>query len=319
VAEGLASSAGVPLATLSISGLDLSSVMSTAQFAARMPTAVARARRLIRQFSPDVVVGAAGYVCVPVVLAARMMSIPVVLMEQNAIPGRAVRMLSRFSKVIAASFADTSRYLPGRRIVFTGNPVRQVVLDARDNPIAATANRVLVMGGSQGARTINRATTGCIAKLLERKPELSVTHISGSADFEEVERRRRELGPGMSRYSVEEFSDDVAAHIAKADLVVMRAGGSSLAECTVIGRPMILVPYPHAGDHQRHNAVPYVAAGAAVVVSDGEFDSSRMLSGIDSVISDPARWSQMAAASRDSGKPNATHDVVNLIREVVQS
>jgi UDP-N-acetylglucosamine--N-acetylmuramyl-(pentapeptide) pyrophosphoryl-undecaprenol N-acetylglucosamine transferase len=319
VAEGLAATTGVPLATLSISGLDLSSVVSSAQFAARMPTAVARARRLIRRFSPDVVVGAAGYVCVPVVLAARSMKIPVVLMEQNALPGRAVRMLARFSKVIAASFAETSRHLPKANVVYTGNPVRQAVLDVRDSPVEKKANRILVMGGSQGARTINQATSGCIAELLEQFSESSVTHISGSTDFAEVDRQRLALGDFGSRYRVEEFSDNVAAHIAQADLVVMRAGGSSLAECTVIGRPMILVPYPYAGDHQRHNAKPYVAAGAAVTVRDDEFDASRMLLEVESVIGDLPRWSRMTAAARDSGKPNATQDVVNLIREVAQS
>jgi len=319
VAEGLASSAGVPLATLSISGLDLSSALSTAQFAVRMPAAVARARRLIRRFSPDVVVGAAGYVCVPVVLAARAMSIRVVLMEQNAIPGRAVRMLARFSKVIAASFGETGGYLRGRRVVYTGNPVRRAVLDMRDNPVNATPRRVLVMGGSQGARRINRATTACIAELLEQHPQLSVAHISGSADFAEVKTRRDELGDATSRYQVEEFSDNVAEQIAQSDLVVMRAGGSSLAECSVIGRPMILVPYPHAGDHQRHNAKPYADAGAAVTVNDEEFDGPRMLREVEAVISDPARCSRMTVASRDSGKPNATQDVVNLIREVAQS
>ena len=307
------------MATLSISGLDLSSALSTAQFAARMPTAVARARRLIRRFSPDVVVGAAGYVCVPVVLAARSMKIPVVLMEQNALPGRAVRMLARFSKVIAASFAETSRQLPKANVVYTGNPVRQAVLDMRDSPVEQKASRILVMGGSQGARTINQATSGCVAQLLKKFPGSSVTHISGSTDFEVVDRRRQALSDVGPRYRVEEFSDNVAAHIAQADLVVMRAGGSSLAECTVIGRPMILVPYPFAGDHQRHNAKPYADAGAAVIVRDDEFDASRMLREVESVIGDLPRWSRMAAASRNSGKPNATQDVVKLIREVAQS
>ena len=150
VAEKLASSAGVPMATLNVSGLDLSSILSTAQFAARMPAAIARARRLIRKFSPDVVVGAAGYVCVPVVLAARSMSIPVVLMEQNAFPGRAVRLLARFSRVVASSFAETGQYLPKAKVVYTGNPVRRGVIDARDQPVRPAPKQILVMGGSQG-------------------------------------------------------------------------------------------------------------------------------------------------------------------------
>jgi UDP-N-acetylglucosamine--N-acetylmuramyl-(pentapeptide) pyrophosphoryl-undecaprenol N-acetylglucosamine transferase len=308
------------MATLNVSGLDLSSILSTAQFAARMPAAIARARRLIGKFSPDVVVGAAGYVCVPVVLAARSMSIPVVLMEQNAFPGRAVRLLARFSRVVASSFASTGEYLPkAKKVVYTGNPVRRIVIDKRDQPVRPAPEHILVMGGSQGAHTVNQATVGCVSELLARNSGLSVTHIAGAAEFDEVDGRRRDLGENGSRYHVEKFSDDIAARIADSDLVVMRAGGSSLAECTVIGRPMILVPYPYAGDHQRHNAKPYADAGAAVVVGDAEFDAARMLSEVESVIADVPRWSAMTAASRESGKPQATESVVGLIREVVAS
>jgi UDP-N-acetylglucosamine--N-acetylmuramyl-(pentapeptide) pyrophosphoryl-undecaprenol N-acetylglucosamine transferase len=316
VAETLAEAAGVPMATLSVSGLDLSSVLSTAQFAARMPAAVVRARSLIRKFSPDVVVGAAGYVCVPVVLAARSMRIPVVLMEQNAFPGRAVRMLARFSRAVAASFASTAAHLTNARVVYTGNPVRDAVVEARGRAGGPPSDNILVMGGSQGAHTLNQATCGCVAELLERSPALSVTHITGAAEFAQVEAQRQRLGDSASRYRVEKFSDNIAARIAESGLVVMRAGGSSLAECTVIGRPMILVPYPHAGDHQRHNAKPYVDAGAATSVADAEFDAPRMLREVEAVIGDATHWAAMTAASRQSGKPEATRAVVDLIREV---
>jgi UDP-N-acetylglucosamine--N-acetylmuramyl-(pentapeptide) pyrophosphoryl-undecaprenol N-acetylglucosamine transferase len=292
--------------------------LSIGAFGARLPSAVARARRLIKRFDADVVVGAAGYVCVPVVLAARSLRLPVVLLEQNAQPGRAVRMLAGSAKVIATSFAVTSDYLNGSRVEYTGNPVRADVLRLRGHPTNDTPRNLLITGGSQGARTLNRATVGCIQQLLLDHPQLVVNHVTGTGDFNDVAIAADGItDPDLrSRYRILDFSDRLHELIAAADLVVMRAGGSSLAECSVIGRPMIVVPYPHAGDHQRHNAQPYVDAGAAISVADSEWNSARALKEISSLLGDTERWRAMTTASRNAGKPDATVDVVSLISEV---
>ena len=316
VAEPLVARAGVPLETLRIGGLNLARPGSLAGFALRLPRAVAEARRLIRRFGPDVVVGAAGYVSVPVVLAARREHVPVLLLEQNAVPGRATRLLARGAAGVAVSFPVTARRLGGRGVEVTGNPVRREFRDDAP-PLGDRPRRLLVWGGSQGARRINRALCDCAPRLLHDHPELELTHQCGRLDEAEVVALRASLDPELQRrWEVAPFFTDVAARVGAADLVVMRAGGSSLAEVSALGRPMILVPYPHAGDHQRHNAAPYVEAGAALLLPDAECDGERLRGTVEAVLGDPGRWREMAARSRALGRPEATAKVVAMSRRL---
>ncbi|MFN2569398.1 MAG: glycosyltransferase, partial [Candidatus Dormibacteria bacterium] len=150
VAERLVHGAGLRLETLDVSGVDVSSPLSIGRAAARLPAAVVAALRMVRRFRPDVVVGTAGYVCVPVVIAARLLRVPFVLLEQNAHPGRAIRILSRRANLVASSFAETARHLPGVRVVDTGNPVRPEVARDAPAPLRDRCRHILVMGGSQG-------------------------------------------------------------------------------------------------------------------------------------------------------------------------
>lgn len=314
--EMLVPAAGLPLETLAVGGVDASRPVSVAWALARLPFALLRARRIIRRFRADVVVGAAGYVCVPVVLAARSLGIPVVLLEQNALPGRAVRRLARRASVVAASFAETAKRLPGARVVHTGNPVRAEVLAANTSPLGDRCRHVLVMGGSQGARRINDAVAGSLRHLLEEDPELTVTHACGARDADWVIPTRAVLpDEARERYTVSAFFDDIGERIARADLVVMRAGGSSLAEVAALGRPMILVPYPHAGGHQRDNAEPYVRGGAAVLVPDEELSAVRLREEVAALVANPERWRGMAAASLAQSHRDATDHVVGLLHE----
>ena len=266
---------------------------------------------------PDVVVGAGGYVSVPVVVAALAQRIPVVLLEQNAVPGRATRMLARRARVVAASFAETAAHLPHARVVHTGNPIRAEVRAITGRPVGDRLRSILVTGGSQGARRLNRAVAGCMVELLSNDPELSIVHQCGSLDYEAVARAAAALPPQLAaRYTARAFFDDMAVRIAQSDLVVMRAGGSSIAECSALGRPMIVVPYPHAGGHQRHNAAPYVAAGAAMLIDDAECTPERLGAEITRAGRRPARaGARMAAASAALGLPDATDSVVRLIVE----
>lgn len=318
VEERLVPAAGLPLRTLSVRGVDVARPLLTARALARMPANVLEARRLIAELRPDVVVGAAGYVCVPVAVAARSRGVPVVLLEQNAVPGRAVRLLvrARVAAVVAASFPQTASRLGRARVVHTGNPLRREVTDAIGAALPERPSRLLVMGGSQGARRINRALAGALIGLLEAWPSLRVTHASGEDGAAEAAALRDSLPePLRARYRTSPFFDDIAARVAASDLVVMRAGGTSLAEVSALGRPMVLVPYPHAGDHQRHNAGPYVDAGAATVVADAELDPGRLRAEVEGLLRDPGRWRAMAEASRGCGIPDAAERVVALVRE----
>jgi UDP-N-acetylglucosamine--N-acetylmuramyl-(pentapeptide) pyrophosphoryl-undecaprenol N-acetylglucosamine transferase len=170
------------------------------------------------------------------------------------------------------------------------------------------------MGGSQGARRLNDAVAGCIRELLEEFEDVSVTHQCGQRDAEWAVPHAAGLAPQLrDRYRVEPFIDDVAAALRDADLVVMRAGGSSLAECSVLGRPMILVPYPHAGGHQAHNAEPYARGGAAVVVPDEECSAVRLRREVSALLVDAGRWRSMARASAAIGRPGAADAVAALL------
>ena len=317
VAEGLVTAAGFQLETLRISGLDVGNAVSVARFAALLPAAVRAARRIIRDFGADVVVGGAGYVSVPVVLAARSLRIPVALLEQNAVPGRATRLLARRGNLVAAAFAETATHLPHARVVHTGNPIRSEVLATPARDLGARCDRVLVMGGSQGARRINRAVAGCIESLLERHPHLEVTHQTGSLDAAEMQAVAGRLPEALrQRWALTPFIHDVGAAIVWADLVLMRAGGSSVAECSALGRPMILVPYQYAGDHQRFNAAPYVEAGAARVIADTECDPARVAAELEALIDDPQAWRRMASTSARLGRRDAAAGIVELLRRM---
>jgi UDP-N-acetylglucosamine--N-acetylmuramyl-(pentapeptide) pyrophosphoryl-undecaprenol N-acetylglucosamine transferase len=317
VAEGLVTAAGFQLKTLRISGLDVGNASSVARFAALLPAATRAARRIIREFNADVVVGGAGYVSVPVVLAARSLRTPVVLLEQNAVPGRATRLLARRGNLVAAAFADTAASLPRARVIHTGNPIRAEVIATPLRDLGARCERLLVMGGSQGARRINRAVAGCIASLLTRHPSLRVMHQTGALDAAEMERAWSRLPESLrSRWTLRAFIEDVGAEIVAADLVLMRAGGSSVAECSALGRPMILVPYQYAGDHQRFNAAPYVNAGAARLIPDEECDPDRVSAEVEALIDDPDTWRSMAATSAQLGRRDAASRVVELLNEL---
>ena len=240
------------------------------------------------------------------------------MLEQNALPGRATRLLAARADVVAASFVGTASELPRARVVHTGNPIRPEVTAMAAAAFGPRCRHVLVMGGSQGSRRLNEAVMAGLRDLLE-DPQLTVTHQTGELDHLWVLRFHEALPESMrSRYQVAAFFVDIAAEEAAADLVVMRAGGSSLAEVAVLGRPMVLVPYPHAGGHQRFNAEPYVAAGAASSVADEELSGTRLLAEVRRVVDDPAAWLAMAAASAAMGRPNAADQVVGLIRDVVE-
>jgi UDP-N-acetylglucosamine--N-acetylmuramyl-(pentapeptide) pyrophosphoryl-undecaprenol N-acetylglucosamine transferase len=317
VAEGLVTAAGFRLETLRVSGLDAGSAVSLTRFAAQLPVAVRTARRIIREFGADVVVGGAGYVSLPVVLAARSLRIPVALLEQNAVPGRATRLLARRHTLVAAAFAETAARLPRARVVHTGNPIRAEVLATPPRALGERCEHLLVMGGSQGARRINHAVAGCVETLLREHPGLRITHQTGALDAEEMEAAASALAPGLrERWELTPFIGDVGAAIVAADLVLMRAGGSSVAECAALGRPMILVPYPHAGDHQRFNAAPYVDAHAARLILDDECEPARVASEVTALLADPAAWRRMAEASSRLGRRDAASRIVGLLGEL---
>jgi UDP-N-acetylglucosamine--N-acetylmuramyl-(pentapeptide) pyrophosphoryl-undecaprenol N-acetylglucosamine transferase len=272
--------------------------------------------RLLDRFKPDVVLGTGGYVSVPLITAAGLARVPIVLQEQNLMPGRATRILARFARTVATAYPESSRFLRGSTAVVTGTPVRTEFWRRRED-FPARPRTVLVLGGSQGAHRLNQAVAEALPWLLDR-PDLAIAHQTGPREIGAMQGVKAALAaPAAARYEPFDFSNDLAGRIRAADLVISRAGASTLSEVSAVGVPMILVPYPYAGGHQRLNVSPYESAGAAIVIPDEEVEG-RLRGVLTSVIDDEARYRKMVEAMRGLGRPYAAEEVVRLLHEAAR-
>ncbi len=283
--------------------------------------AVAQAERLLRRLRPSVVLVLGGYASVPCALAARLLRIPLVVAEQNAVPGVANRLSGRWARVAAVSFPGT--VLP--RTVLTGNPVRadvQAVDRDRDRGRARDAlgldperRLVVVVGGSLGAARINRAAFEA-ARLWADRDDLTLHHVVGRRDWQELAHLRPDLSGASLGYRAVEFEENMPGVYAAADLVVGRAGATSVAELAVVGLPSVLVPLPWAADdHQTANAAEMVAAGGAVLVRDEEMDGHRMATEVDRLLAVPELLASMSRAVAGLGRRDADNRVADLLEQ----
>lgn len=273
--------------------------------------ATPRAAGIILRRRSSVVVGGGGYVAGPAGLAARLTGRPLLLMEADSHLGLANRLVAPLARRVTLAFPLAGR--GGRRYLVTGRPVGRRVVTAtrtagrRTFGIAPDATVVVVVGGSQGARSLNLAAIGAFGD----NPPFEVIHVAGERGIEEA---RRLLGDrGGARYRLVPWLDDLPEAIAAADLVVSRAGGS-VFELAAIGRPSVLVPYPHAtGDHQAKNARWLAEAGAAVVVPDPELTAETLRGLVGALLSDPRRLQAMGDAARAVGRPDAADRVADEV------
>lgn len=303
---------GLPLDLIRSAGLKGKSLSALVRGLALLPWSALDAWRVISRRRPDVVVGVGGYSSGPVLLLAALRGVPTLLMEQNTAPGFTNRTLARWVRAAALSYDETLQYFP-RIGVVTGNPVRQEFLQALesvDEPIRGDGEvRVLIVGGSQGARAINDAVIAAAPALAGGG--LSLTHQTGERDLTRV--REGYAAAGLPA-TVEPFFHDMNARMRAADVVVARAGASTLAELTVLGRPSILVPLPTAADdHQRKNARLLAAAGAAEVIDEPELTGARLATLLTTLAADPDRRRVMADRARTLGRPDAAARVADRI------
>ncbi len=279
----------------------LAFVLNTAAGAAKALVAMLRHR-------PRVVLGTGGYASVPALTAALLLGIPCAIQEQNSVPGSANRLLGRRMRRIYLGFGGARKFFPPGRCNLTGNPVRRAVREAAacqapDTGAAKDGNlrRVLVFGGSRGARTLNRAVMGA-ADTWGGRPDLQLMVQTGTADLQEV----RTACAGCDNITVTPYIEDMAAALRAADLVVCRAGAMTLAEIQCAGKPAILVPYPHAtDDHQRHNAAECAAAGAAVILEDADCTATNLAARVEEILRDGSRLAKMGEAARALARPEA--------------
>jgi UDP-N-acetylglucosamine--N-acetylmuramyl-(pentapeptide) pyrophosphoryl-undecaprenol N-acetylglucosamine transferase len=302
----------IPMRTIVAAKLDRERIWRNWSFPFVAPRALLQAAGIVRRFRPDVVLGTGGYVSAPVVLAAAAVRVPVVLQEQNAMPGRATRLLSRVARVVATAYPESARHLHARAVV-TGTPVRAEFWKPRDD-FPVRPRRLLILGGSQGAHRINQAVATAVPDLTGRLG-LDVWHQTGERDARWLE----SLGSPSGGYHPFAFADDLAAKVYAADLVVSRAGAGSISEVSAAGIPMLLIPGPFAGGHQRLNAEPFERAGAARVIANEDFDGPRLIREIAAIADDPAGYSKMVSAMRGLGRPRAAEEVAGLLQAAVNA
>jgi UDP-N-acetylglucosamine--N-acetylmuramyl-(pentapeptide) pyrophosphoryl-undecaprenol N-acetylglucosamine transferase len=278
-----------------------------------IPASLADAWALISRRRPSVVVGVGGYSSGPVVLVAALRRIPTMLLEQNAIPGLTNRSLARVVRAAALTYDDAGNYF-GRKGFVTGNPVRPEFLNPPSDVSIPDGRRVLVLGGSQGAHAINMAMVAAAAELGRRVAGLEVVHQTGTRDLDVVREGYRVAGVNAR---TESFLDGVAGEMNDADLVVCRAGATTLAELAALGRPALLVPFPGAtDDHQKMNAEVLARGGAAVMLEERDLTAERLADVISALLSDAGGRDAMAASMKKFARPDAAARIVDRLMEL---
>jgi UDP-N-acetylglucosamine--N-acetylmuramyl-(pentapeptide) pyrophosphoryl-undecaprenol N-acetylglucosamine transferase len=295
-------------------------VVAKARAAAMLGLGVVSALTLMAKLKPAVVVGFGGYPTVPPLIAASLLHVHSILHEQNAVMGRANRFLSGRVTTIATGFPDLGGVAAALKpkLRYTGNPVRPAVLAAAERTYPDLADgrlRVLVTGGSQGARVMSEVVPAALARLSAQERGRLVLALQARGE----DRARAEAECAKLGFAAEiaEFFPDLPARIAGAHLVVARAGASTVSELAVIGRPSILVPYPHALDQdQAANAALLAASGAARVVRQSEFTPDALAAIWREALADPTKLATQAAAAKRAGVADAAERLANLVAEI---
>jgi len=282
----------------------------------KMPAALGSSFSLLSREKPGAVVGIGGYASGPTVMAAAIAGYPTAIIEQNVIPGFTNKVLARFVRRIYAPMKEAvDRFPAKKKVVVTGNPIRRKVVD---QALAATKLaesgrplNLLVFGGSLGAKRINQAMVEALPLLKGIAGGVSVVHQTGEAEFDAT---KAAYAKASFAADVRPFLSEMGAEYAKADLVLCRAGASTISELMAIGMPSILVPYPHAiYDHQTLNAKALEARGAVRWIADGELTGERLAKTVATLAGDPAARAALAAAAKSLGKPEAATEIATEV------
>lgn len=303
--ESLVASAGLPLRVLPLRGMARAGLLGALRAALLAGSATLRLILVFLQTRPALLVGVGGFASGPAVLAAALLGVPTLLLEQNAIVGATNRYLSRVATASAVSFPESAGGLRGR-VVVTGNPVRLEI--AAIEPLSdPPPRRVLAFGGSRGARALNDAWIGALPLLSALDVEFVLQ--TGPDDLARV----NAAAAGYPNVSVLAFIDDMPRRLANSSLVVARAGATTVAELTAAGRPSLLIPFPFAAnDHQRANARALANAGAAVVIEQNDLTPERLAHEVRALLGEPKRLVAMASAARALGRADATDRVADV-------
>lgn len=321
--------AGYRLELISAAGIRGKGGLSQIRGAAMMLYGYAQSRKILKEWRPDMVMGVGGYASLPMVLAARGMQIPCSIHEQNAIPGFTNRLLARFADRVFITLDESARFFPKGKTLLTGNPLRRQILDLvegqappslagvpfhQEGSAGAEPFRLFIFGGSQGAHAINMAMLAALPHLERYAARLEITHQTGEKDAPEVAEAYRTLGFNAS---VMPFIQDMAAAYRRADLVICRAGATTIAEVTACGKACLFIPFPHAvDDHQRRNAEAFLKKGAGFMLLERELSGERLAGIIHELAENPETVQRTGALAFGLARLDAARVIVDEMMEM---
>lgn len=306
--------AGFPLELIHVGQLKNVSVGTKLRTLFDLPLGVARCLRLLKGYKPQVVVGVGGYASGPAMLAAILLRVPTLAFEPNAAPGFANRLAGRWVSAAAVNFEETRSYFRNARV--TGIPVRAEFF-ALQKKQADGQKKLLVFGGSQGARILNEIMPKILFPLLRDVKGLTVLHQSGPRAESATRQAYLETGADEARWQVAAYLDDMPARFAEADLILCRSGASTMAELAAAGKAALLVPFAQAtDDHQRKNAKAFVDAGAAKMLLETEFEPQRLMDTLKSTLADETGLSAMGEQARGLAHPDAVVVIGRMVAEL---
>lgn len=308
--------AGYKLELISAAGVRGKGGFSQFRAAAMMMYGYAQSRTVLKAFRPDFVLGVGGYASLPMVLAARGMQVPCFIHEQNAIPGMTNKLLARFANQVFITLEESAKFFPKDRVLVTGNPLRRQILDivAQTPPRQSQVERgsdfnLFVFGGSQGAHAINMAMVAALPRLADLSDRLKICHQTGEQDYPAVQEAYR--GSTIPA-AVHPFIADMAAQYRQADLIVCRAGATTIAEVTACGKACLFIPFPHAvDDHQRRNAEALLKKQACFMLLEHELTGEHLAGLIRDVMHDPAVLQQTGEAAFGMARLDAAQIIVD--------
>jgi len=284
----------------------------------KLPIGAAQSMCFLIRKRPGLVVGVGGYASGPLVFSAWILRIPILIHEQNSIPGMTNKFLGKIADKIAVSFKESSTSFPKGKVEVTGNMIREELCQPKEEIPTKTEGpfRVLVLGGSQGAHSINMAMVEALQSLSEMKKDLHITHQTGEVDFQRIS---KEYKKNKFSSDVRPFIDDMGEQYRKASLVICRAGATTIAEINACGKMSILIPFPHAAhNHQEKNARILESANAGELVLDKELSGSRIAESIIQAMENPEGLEAMEKNSYKLGNRDATEKVRRLCMELLE-
>ncbi|WP_251549065.1 undecaprenyldiphospho-muramoylpentapeptide beta-N-acetylglucosaminyltransferase [Neobacillus muris] len=312
----------VPFKSIYITGFKRKLSFENVKTVLRFLKGVRDSKRILKEFQPDIVIGTGGYVCGPVVYAASKLNIPTIIHEQNSVPGLTNKFLSRYVNKVAICFEEAREYFPEQKIAFTGNP-RASEVAGKDGikgllsaGLTTTMPAVLIFGGSRGAKPINEAVVKALPELAGKPYQ--VLYVTGDVHFENV-KKEVDLVGNPKNVVIKPFIHNMPEVLAGIDLVVSRAGATTLAEITSLGIPSILIPSPYVtNNHQEKNARSLGDQGAAVVLLEKDLTSNSLVSQMDWILLNKSTLQEMKQKSKKMGVPDSAGRLYKLIEEVIR-